>query len=151
MFSRLIALTGLCFILLFTISCKNGNNAQNENDSQTETIDPKDNPSTMGEVIDKMAEDQQNPSGERLSYTVSLGVMPDMNYKEGGMLIGHVNEGKPGHYAGLQKGDIVMKLGENEITDLVSYTKALGTYSEGDNVKVTVRRDDQLMTMLVEF
>ena len=42
-----------------------------------------------------------------------------------GMRVDGVSEGKPAIKQELQKGDIVIKLGDNRVTDMMSYMKAL--------------------------
>ena len=140
MFSKLFTWMGIFSIIILFAACqsgqKNDKNATTDQDSTTEEV--KDMP-------------KQNVPNEMITYTVSLGVMPDNNYEGQGMLIGKVNDGGVANKAGILKGDVVVQIDDYKVNDLVSYTKALGQYKAGDNAKVVVRRDDQLMTMLVEF
>jgi len=88
---------------------------------------------------------------ESIGYTVSMGVMPDLNFEGEGMLIGHVNKDRPGEKAGLLKGDILLEMDSTRITNLVSYTRALSNYKAGDEARIIIKRDDQLMEMKVSF
>lgn len=144
MFSTIKSLP-IYFLLVFALfSCQNNSkNASNEASGQDTT--------SMKEVLDERQSDKINVPEERLTYSVSLGVMPDMNYEGEGMLIGHVNEGRTGHKSGLLKGDIVMELGGKKINDLVTYTKVLGSFKKGDSTKIVVKREDQMLSLLVEF
>jgi Zn-dependent M28 family amino/carboxypeptidase len=83
----------------------------------------------------------KNESEEVPRFKVGLGVIPDYLYDGKGMRIDGVTEGRAAHKAGLLKGDVVIKLGETDITDMMSYMKALSTFSEGDSTKVVVDRD----------
>jgi predicted metalloprotease with PDZ domain len=144
MFSTIKSLP-IYFVLVFAVlACQNSSKqaSSSENDQDT---------TSMKEVLDEMKSDKKAVPQERLTYTVSLGVMPDMNYEGEGMLIGHVNEGKTGYKAGLLKGDVVLEMGGEKINDLVSYTKVLGGFKKGDSTKITVKREDQLLSLLVEF
>lgn len=145
MFSKFRPVLLLFGIILIAFACKESSNPQ-EN-----AVESKVDSTQLSEVLEKTETDQPAETEERMTYTVSLGVMPDMNFEGNGVLIGHVNDGRPAHLAGIQKGDVVVQMGEQEVTDLVSYTKILGSFSKGDQVKVMVRRDDQLLTFLVEF
>jgi Zn-dependent M28 family amino/carboxypeptidase len=83
----------------------------------------------------------KNESEEVPRFKVGLGVIPDYLYDGEGMRIDGVTEGRPAHKAGLLKGDVVIKLGETVITDMMSYMKALSVFSEGDSTKVVVERN----------
>ena len=146
MFSKklLLPVILLSAMVFFTACRQNPTEDQNGKTTQKDSLG-------MQDVISKMETDKQNVPSERLTYTVSLGVMPDMNHTGEGMLIGLVNDGQVGFRAGLQKGDIVLEMGGQKVTDLVSYTKILGTFKKGDQTTLVIRRDDQLMNVLVEF
>jgi len=78
-------------------------------------------------------------------FKVTLGVIPDYLYNEAGMRIDGVNEGKPAFNAGLIKGDIVKKMGDLEIIDMMSYMQALGKYEKGQTTTITIERNGKLI------
>ena len=78
-------------------------------------------------------------------------MVPDYLFTGEGMRIDGISEDKPAQKAGLQKGDIVKKLGDQPITDMMSYMKALATYSEGDSTLVTIEREGASMEVEVQF
>lgn len=80
-------------------------------------------------------------------YSVTLGVIPDYMFEGPGMLIGGVKDDRPAHKAGIQKGDVVIKIDELEITDMMAYMKALGMYKKGDTSKVVVKRGEEEITL----
>ena len=67
------------------------------------------------------------------------------------MRIDGVSEDKPAQKAGLQKGDIVVKLGDSTITDMMSYMKALSAFEKGNKTKVVVNRNGEEVEAEVEF
>lgn len=75
------------------------------------------------------------------SFKVTLGVVPDYAYSGEGMRIDGVTDGKPAAKAGLKAGDVVVKLGEHRITDMMSYMKGLGKFTKGEETVVTVLRN----------
>ncbi len=75
------------------------------------------------------------------SFKVTLGVVPDYAYSGEGMRIDGVTDGKPAAKAGLKAGDVVVKLGEHRITDMMSYMKGLGKFTKGEQTVVTVLRN----------
>jgi hypothetical protein len=84
-------------------------------------------------------------------YKVSLGVMPDYVYQGEGMRIDGVLDGRPGAKAGLENGDIILRLGEVEVKDVYGYMEGLSKFEAGDKAKVIVKRGEQMLEMVVEF
>ncbi|RDK89044.1 M28 family peptidase [Marinirhabdus gelatinilytica] len=93
----------------------------------------------------------KNESEEVPRFKVGLGVVPDYLFTGKGMRIDGVSEDKPAQKAGLQKGDVVVKLGEFEVTDMMSYMKALSTFEEGQTTQVTIMRNDAQQKVEVTF
>lgn len=85
------------------------------------------------------------------SFKVTLGVVPDYAYSGEGMRIDGVTDGKPAARAGLKAGDIVIRLGEHRITDMMSYMKGLGRFTKGEVTPVTVLRNGEELTVNVTW
>jgi S1-C subfamily serine protease len=62
-----------------------------------------------------------------------------------------VREGKPAANAGLQKGDVIIKMGDRDIKDIYVYMEALGTFHKGDKTTVVVKRGEEEKTFEVQF
>ena len=77
--------------------------------------------------------------------------IPDYLYDGKGMRIDGVSQGRPAEKAGFQKGDIVIKLGDEDITDMMSYMKALSKYKKGDKAEVQISRKNKLSIKKVTF
>jgi hypothetical protein len=84
-------------------------------------------------------------------FKVTLGVVPDYMYSGKGMRIDGVTEGKPAAKAGLQAGDVVLRIGAIEVADMMGYMKALAQFNKGDTAKVTVLRKGKELTVDVTF
>ena len=84
-------------------------------------------------------------------FTVTLGVVPDYLYGDEGMRIDGISEGKPAQKAGLQVGDIVIKMGKTQIKDMMSYMKALSGFKKGDTTTVVVLRKKDKIEVGIEF
>ena len=84
-------------------------------------------------------------------YSVTLGVIPDYMYDGKGMLITSVREGRAAEKAGIQDGDIVIKMGDVEVTDMMAYMNALGQFKKGEKTMVIVKRGEEEMEFEVEF
>lgn len=90
-------------------------------------------------------------SMEAPKFTVTLGVMPSYMFEGSGMKIDGVTEGKPASVAGLLAGDVVVKMGEVLVVDMMSYMKALSRYKKGDKVKLFYMRDGKKGETEVQF
>ncbi|MFH6603145.1 M28 family peptidase [Maribacter algicola] len=93
----------------------------------------------------------KNESEEVPRFKVALGVVPDYLFDGEGMRIDGVSEDKPAEKAGLQKGDIVVKLGDSIIVDMMSYMRALSTFEEGNSTKVIVDRNGEKIETEITF
>ena len=62
-----------------------------------------------------------------------------------------VLEDKPAQKAGLERGDVVVKLGEHDTEDMMGYMKALSKFEVGQTTTVTVDRDGELLEKKVTF
>ncbi|MCG2418582.1 M28 family peptidase [Aequorivita sp. F47161] len=84
-------------------------------------------------------------------FKVTLGVVPDYLFSGKGMRIDGVSEDKPAQKAGLQKGDVVVKMGDFEVTDMMSYMKSLSKFEKGQTTLVTIKRNEELKEVEVTF
>ncbi len=87
----------------------------------------------------------------KVRFKVTLGVMPDYSFNDGGLRIDGATEGRPAANAGLKGGDIITKLGDNEIRGIQTYMEALGKFEEGDKTMVTFMRDGKEITRPLTF
>ncbi len=94
---------------------------------------------------------KQTSTGGRSKYKVTLGVMPDYTFKEGGMRIDGVSDGKPAAKAGLKSGDVIVQIANEKVQSIQSYMEALGTLTPGEKVNVVIMRDGKEMSVPVEL
>jgi len=93
----------------------------------------------------------KNESEETPRFKVGLGVVPDYLYDGKGMRIDGTREDTPAFAAGLQKGDVVVKLGDSTITDMISYMRALSVFDNGDEAAISVKRGEKIIDTKVKF
>lgn len=93
----------------------------------------------------------KNESEETPRFKVGLGVVPDYLYDGKGMRIDGTREETPAFNAGLKKGDVVLKLGDSTITDMMSYMRALSVFDKGDEAAITVKRGEETVDTKVNF
>lgn len=93
----------------------------------------------------------KNESENVPRFKVTLGVVPDYLFSGEGMRIDGLSEDRPAINAGMQKGDIVRKMGEFEVNDMMSYMECLSKFEEGQTVKVVVDRNGEKIELDVTF
>ncbi|MEP7324646.1 MAG: PDZ domain-containing protein, partial [Gemmatimonadota bacterium] len=79
-------------------------------------------------------------------YGAYLGTIPDMTDNPGGVEISGVRAGSPAEKAGLTGGDIIVKIGESDITDLQAMTDVLRSHKAGDVVQIQYMRNGNRMS-----
>jgi len=84
-------------------------------------------------------------------FSVSMGIMPDYTYSGTGVRADGVSDGKPAQKAGLKAGDVVIQLGDNNISSLENYMQALGKFKKGEKTKVKFKRGNETLEATVEF
>jgi hypothetical protein len=84
-------------------------------------------------------------------FKVTLGVMPDYASTDGGMLVDVVLDDRPAARAGIEDGDIIVKIGEYDVKDIYGYMDALSKFKEGDKTIVVVKRGKDVIEKEVEF
>jgi hypothetical protein len=77
-------------------------------------------------------------TGER---RVTTGSMPDFAYSGQGVRIADLSPDSPAAKGGLQKGDIISRIGKYTVTTLREYSDALKNFQPGDVVELTYSRD----------
>jgi hypothetical protein len=85
------------------------------------------------------------------SFKVTMGVMPDYVFSGEGMRVDAVLENRPAAAAGMQKGDVILQIGEHSIKDVHEYMKALGMFEKGQETEVTVLRGQDKVKLKVKF
>jgi putative serine protease PepD len=90
---------------------------------------------------------EQLIAGEEVSHAF-LGVRV-ASAEDGGALIGEVSPGSPAEQAGLQEGDIVVRLGDRPITDANDLVSAVQAAEVGEALEIEFQRDGATQTASV--
>lgn len=93
----------------------------------------------------------KNESEEVPRFKVAMGVIPDYLFSGEGMRIDGISEDKPAQKAGLQKGDVVIQMGDSTVVDMMSYMRALSVFDTGDETTVVVEREGEKVTAKIVF
>ncbi|MCX6138331.1 MAG: M28 family peptidase, partial [Ignavibacteriales bacterium] len=87
-------------------------------------------------------------AGER---RVTTGSMPDFAFSGPGVRIADLSNDSPAAKAGLQKGDVIIKIGDRAVAALRDYSDALKSYQPGDVVEFTYLREGKENKAKVEL
>ncbi|MEM7575659.1 MAG: M20/M25/M40 family metallo-hydrolase [Bacteroidota bacterium] len=85
------------------------------------------------------------------AFKVSLGVMPDYVYSGEGMRLDGVLADRPAQKAGMERGDVIIKMGDLEVKDIYDYMEGLSQYEVGDEATVIVQRGEEEVELQVRF
>ena len=77
--------------------------------------------------------------------------MPDYTFSGKGVRADAIVDGKIAQKAGIQAGDVIVKLGDNNFSDIYSYMTVLSRFKKGDATKVTVLRGKDELTFDIIF
>ena len=97
---------------------------------------------------------QRTTSSEQKStpnFSVTLGVVPDYLFGGPGLRIDGATEGRPGANAGLEAGDVILKIGDIAIDDIYAYMTALGAFKKGDTTTIRYARDGEVIESEIRF
>jgi hypothetical protein len=80
-----------------------------------------------------------------------LGIVPDGEATGDGCVVGQVIADGPAEKAGLQTGDVIIKVAQRPVEGLAGIGQALLEHQPGDKVDIVVRRDGKEMTLEVKL
>ncbi len=86
-------------------------------------------------------------SGDSRSFTVTLGIVPDVGESSTGMKVSGVRPNGAGEKAGLKAGDILIAMGGKKIMNIYDYMGMLGELKAGDEVMLEVNRDGKVVQL----
>ncbi|GBC77283.1 Aminopeptidase YwaD [bacterium HR08] len=83
-------------------------------------------------------------------FRVYIGTIPDYAESTDGVKIAGIRPGSPAEKAGLQVGDVILRVGSREIRNVYDYTYALQELKAGEDVEVLIsRRGERLLLKVV--
>ena len=80
---------------------------------------------------------------------VTFGTVPDFGFAGPGVRIGSLVPDSPAARAGLQAGDVLLKIDDQDIKDLRAFADFLKTLEPGDQVQATIERDGERVVVPV--
>ncbi len=108
-------------------------------------------PATTGQKL-AFTKTRETPTTSSLrSGSVTMGIMPDYTFSGAGVRCDGVTDGRPAQKAGLKAGDIIIKLGEYNVSSMESYMQTLGKFQKGEKAKVRFKRGTEELEAEVQF
>jgi hypothetical protein len=92
-----------------------------------------------------------NESEQAPRFSVTLGVIPDYLFDGIGMKIDGVSENRPAQKSGMARGDVVIKMGDHQVNNMMDYMKALSKFEKGQEAIVLIERDKKKIEKKVIF
>jgi len=90
-------------------------------------------------------------TSEKVSFKVTMGIMPDYLFDGKGVKIDGVTDGRPAAIAGVKRGDLLLQLGEYKTESMEDYMKCLQRLDKGQTVKAKIIRSGQEIELEVKF
>ncbi len=94
---------------------------------------------------------RETQTGTSARFSVTLGIMPDYTFAGTGVRVDGISDDRPAQKAGLQTGDIIIQLGDYNVTSLENYMQALGKFKKGDATIVKYKRGNESKEAPIQF
>lgn len=100
----------------------------------------------------KFTKTQDNSGRKSPNFKVTLGIVPSyFGHDVPGLKIDGVTLDKPAYKAGLKDGDVIIKLGDHAVKDMMTYMEALSGFGKGQQTEVRVLRGEEELTFPIKF
>jgi len=107
---------------------------------------------TIARQDDEETGQPQRPGiAERMRDRPRLGIRPDMDAEEQGVVIAEVIEGGVADKAGLKAGDCIVRIGKAKIEAMEDLMEAMGKIKPGDRVGIEARRGARTIKVTAQF
>ncbi|WP_031487347.1 S1C family serine protease [Streptomyces bicolor] len=103
--------------------------------------------STVTTIADQIIEDGRVTDSGRAALGITGRTVVNDDYRAAGVAVVEVQSGGAADQAGLKPGDVVIRLGDTDITTITSLAEALAAQKPGDRTTVTYRRDGSEKTV----
>lgn len=94
---------------------------------------------------------RESQTATTAQFSVGLGILPDYTFSGAGVRVDGVSENKPAQKAGLRQGDVIVQLGEYNVSSMENYMQALSKFKKGDKTVVHYQRGSDKVSAAVEF
>jgi S1-C subfamily serine protease len=107
-------------------------------------------PASMVKTIaDQIIKDGKVTDSGRAALDITGRTVVDDNYRPAGVAVVAVKSGGAADTAAIRPGDVIIKVGDSDITTIISLSEALAAQKPGDKTKVTFLRGGSESTVVV--
>jgi aminopeptidase YwaD len=89
--------------------------------------------------------------GHGRGYKITLGIIPDVASSRNGLGVDGVRQGGPAALAGILKGDVIVGMNGQPVTNIYEYMARLNSLTAGETVIVEVIRNGKKEVLLVQL
>ena len=113
----------------------------------------------VGEIVKSIDQNPTKPTykvapssntGGRMSFNVTIGVVPSYAEADGGLLLDGVRDDSPAAKAGIKAGDKIVRFAGREIRNIQDYTALLGELKADTEYEIEVVRGAERLTLKVK-
>ena len=92
-------------------------------------------------IADQIVKDGRVTDSGRAALGITGRTVVDDSLQPAGVAVAEVKRGGAADKAGIRAGDVIIRLGDTDITTITSLSEALATQQPGDRTKVTFTRN----------
>jgi S1-C subfamily serine protease len=89
--------------------------------------------------------------GHGRGYKIALGIIPDVASSRNGLGVDGVRQDGPAARAGIQRGDVIVGMNGQQVSNIYEYMARLNTLVAGETVVVEVLRNGKKEVLLVQL
>lgn len=113
----------------------------------------------VGEIVRSVDQNPTRPTykvaptsstGGRMSFNVTIGVIPGYGDGNDGMMLDGVRDGSPAAVAGLKTGDKITKFAGKEVKNVQDYTKILGELKADTEYEIEIMRGTERLVFKIK-
>ena len=108
-------------------------------------------PTSTGQKLAFTKTRETQTTSSMRSGGVTMGIMPDYTFSGAGVRCDGVTEGRPAQKAGLKAGDVIVKIGEYNVSSMETYMQTLGKFQKGEKAKVKFKGGNEEIETKVQF
>lgn len=91
------------------------------------------------------------PVSQSMSFKVTMGVLLDYSFQGPGIKVDGVTANRPAQKAGVQEGDLILRLGAYPLQTIYDYMGALGKFEKGQTTEIEVQRGKEKIILNLVF
>jgi hypothetical protein len=96
-------------------------------------------------------QETKNKTADTPAFKVTLGIMPDYVWEKEGVHVDGVTTGRPADKAGVQRGDVILGMGDMPVNTMEDYMQCLSKFQKGQSTTLKIKRGSEMMMLPLTF